>query len=134
MFYKISYSVPPNTSILSPNWQKLQIRKGRIKKFIIYTPLEAADLLRYRVEYHGMQLIPYSGKGWMYGIFSPTTFEVEYQILEPPYVLDIYAYNDDDLYEHEYNIGVIMEEIKTEVKTSIPTPFIQRFRRIMGGA
>lgn len=53
----------------------------------------------------------------MYGIFEPTVIKDNLPIDGSPYVLDIYAFNLDDSYSHEYNIHVNIEPPKPETVT-----------------
>jgi len=105
-----------------PDWQKLQIAKGTIVQWVIFMPEECADLLQFRVEYHGHQLLPYNTDEWMSGFFYPTSIAEKTEIDAAPYELDVYAFNDDDSYEHEYNIYVNVEPEKPVVFTEETTP------------
>ncbi len=134
MLYKKSYSVPANTATASPNHQRLQISKGRITGWIVFSPEEAADLLRLRVEYHGAQIFPFSGSEWAYGLFIPQLIPDDIAVEESPYFLDIYAINQDDSYAHEYNIHVIIEpEVTMRPSSSATAAWFDRFANIFGG-
>jgi len=102
MLFKKFRSVPANTTILNPDWQKLDIAKGTIKQWLIFFDPEAADLLHVRIEYHGTQIMPFSGSEWLVGFFTDAPMEDNIEIGYLPYVLDIFAYNEDDTYPHEY--------------------------------
>lgn len=114
MLFKKFRSIPANTTISEPDWQKLDVAKGTIKQWIIFSDPEAANLLHVRIEYHGTQIMPFSGNEWVVGFFSDTPFEDNIEIDAPPYVLDIFAYNEDDSNPHEYYIHPIIIP---------PTPF-----------
>jgi len=108
MLYKKFRSIPANTTETSPNWQKLPVTKGTIKEWIIFFDPEAANLLHVRIEYHGSSIIPWGGKDWIVGFFSDDPFDDNIELDVPPYELDIYAYNEDDSYPHEYYIHPII--------------------------
>ena len=133
MIYKISHEVPANTTRDNPDWQKLKICKGTIIQWIIFMPEEAADLLHFTVEYHGVQILPYNRPESIYGLFTPTMIPESLRIDDKPYELDIYAWNTDDTYPHEYNLHVNIEPPKPTVPGTVPTGMIERFKRLFGG-
>lgn len=114
MLFKINYDVPANTTALNPDWQKLKIARGTIIEWLIHMPEECADLMQFRVERNNAHIFPFSGGTWMYGIFEPTVIKDNLPIDGSPYVLDIYAFNLDDSYSHEYNIHVNIEPPKQD--------------------
>ena len=104
MLYKINRDVPANTTVLNPDWQKLQVCQGTIKEWIIFCPDECADLMKFRVYYQGHQILPASLDEWMDALRSPAPIKENLKLDVSPYVLDVYAFNLDDTYSHEYNI------------------------------
>lgn len=108
MLYRKFRSVPANTTEANPDWQKLVVCKGEIVQWVIFFDPEAANLLHVRVEYHGSSVIPWGGKEWIVGFFTDTPLRDSLKIDVAPYVLDIYAYNEDDSYPHEYYIHPII--------------------------
>ena len=108
MLYKKFQSIPKNTTVDDPDWQKLPVTKGVIKQWIIFFDPEAADLLHVRVEYHGTLIMPFGGSDWMVGFFTDTPLDDNIELDTPPYELDIYAYNEDDSHPHEYYIHPII--------------------------
>jgi len=112
MYFSDIYSVPINTTASSPAWRKLEIAKGTIKEFILYGPDEKADQVHVKVEYHKEKILPFGGVEYMYPFDSSQPITAEIEIMDPPYVLDIYAYNEDDSYTHEYIFGVVLKPVK----------------------
>jgi hypothetical protein len=109
MLFHYNGLVPANTQIHAPYWQKLPIRQGKIIQWIVFQPEECADLVKYWVEYHGTQILPFNPDEWMYGFFVPTGIPENIEISDAPFVLDFYAVNEDDSYEHEYHVFVNIE-------------------------
>lgn len=109
MVFKIQRSVPAKTTKTNPDWRKLPIMKGVIKQWVLFQPDECANVMQFRVEYHGHPVLPTTGDEWMYGFFIPTPFIDKLKIDDAPYVLDVFAFNDDDSYPHEYNIYVVVD-------------------------
>lgn len=133
MLYKKFRSVPANTTANNPNWQKLSVTKGTIKQWVIFFDPEAANLLHVRVEYHGTAIMPFGGKDWIEAFFSDAPLTDNVELDAPPYVLDIYAYNEDDANPHEYYVHPI---IIREKPVTIPGPsegLLDRFRSLFGG-
>lgn len=108
MLFKTFQSVAANTTKLSPSWKKLKITKGEIVQWVIFFDPEAANLLHVRVEYHGTSIVPFGGKDWIEGFFSDGPITDSILLDTPPYELDIFAYNEDDTFPHEYYIHPVI--------------------------
>ena len=106
MLYKINRDVPANTTAADPDWQKLRVCKGIIKEWIVYCPEECADLMKFQISYQGHQILPVSRDEWMDALQKNAPVLENLELKVSPFVLDIYAYNLDDTYTHEYNIYV----------------------------
>lgn len=128
MLYKKFRSVPANTTADNPDWQKLKVTKGTIKQWVIFFDPEAANLLHVRVEYKGVSIMPWSGKDWIVGFFSDTPHMDNIELDASPYVLDIFAFNEDDSYPHEYYVHPI---IIREKPVKIEAPSVTIPERIM---
>lgn len=134
MLYKKFRSVPAKTTKANPDWQKLIVTKGTIKQWVIFFDPEAANLLHIRIEYRGLQIIPFSGSEWLTGFFTDTPMMDNIKIGTPPYVLDIYAYNEDDSYPHEYYIHpIIIPKKPVEPEPPISQRIVETFREFFGG-
>lgn len=131
MLFKKFRSVPANTTSEAPDWQKLTVCKGTIKQWIIFFDPEAANLLHVRIEHHHVQIMPFSGSEWIVGFHSDTPFEDNIKIDDPPYVLDIFAYNEDDTNPHEYYIHPII--IPTEPYRITEPGLIEKITKFFGG-
>jgi hypothetical protein len=134
MYFSDIYSVPANTTATAPSWRKLSTAKGTIKAWVLYGADEKANLLQVKVEYHKAKVFPFGGVEWIYPFDSSHPIEESIEIKDAPYVLDIYAYNEDESYAHEYILGVIIEPAKpvtpaVEGESSLYT----RLRDFFGG-
>ena len=132
MLYKIFRSVPANTTEVSPDWQKLPVTKGTIKQWIIFFDPEAANLLHVRVEYHGVPIMPFSGEDWIVGFFTDTPLDDNIKLDTPPYELDVFAYNEDDSYPHEYYIHPIILREKPVVVAEGVEGLWERLKGVVG--
>ena len=133
MLFKLHRVVPANTAIAAPDFQKLSIAKGTIYEWMIQMPEECADLMQFRIEYHNMQILPFSGSTWMYGVFEPTVIKDNFIVDDGPYVLDFYAFNLDDSYGHEYNVFCNVEPAKPITPASPGFDFKSAWNKIFGG-
>lgn len=134
MLFKLSYHVSANTTTAAPNWKKLSICKGTIIGWVVFTPVKAADLLQLYVEYHGVQIFPFSGSEWFYGVHTPFLIPDDLLIEDAPFTLDIYAVNTDDMFDHEYNVGVAIEPVEPVSPTLTQTAsWFERLRELFGG-
>ena len=133
MMFKKFQSIPANTTSSNPNWQKLQVVKGTIVQWVIFSDPEAANLLHMRVFYHGVQLIPFSKDEWLEAFFDNTPITESIKLDAPPYVLDIYAYNEDDSYAHEYYIQPVIIPDKPITVTEGIEGVWERLRDFFGG-
>ena len=132
MLHKKWFSVPANTTANNPNWQKLKVCKGTIKQWVIFFDPEAADMLHVKVEYHGKQIMPWSESEWLVAFFTDAPLMDNIELDSSPYVLDIYAYNEDDSYPHEYFIHPIIIREKSISATGTTETTWERIKNYLG--
>ena len=134
MLFKINRDVPANTTIANPDWQKLQVAKGTIVEWIVFCPVECADLMKFKVRYKGTQLLPFSRDEWMDALHGPIPIKENLILNVSPYVLDVYAYNLDDTYSHEYNIYVNIDPPTAVAPAEATAGFSQRWKNLFKGS
>jgi hypothetical protein len=134
MMFKLSYDVPANTTLQAQDHQKLKIAKGQITGWIVFMPEESADLLQLNVQYHKLQIFPFSGTQWWYGVYQAFMIPDNFMVPDPPYELDVYAVNTDDTFSHEYNVMVMIEP-ETSPVGEVPsgTNWFTKLRDMFGG-
>ena len=132
MLFKASHSIDAKTTAADPDWQKLKIIKGTIVQFETWCHALGADLLHWKVEYHGFQILPVNRDEWMDRVHRPVAYPDEFEIDTPPYELDLYAYNEDTAKAHTYNLHVHVNPPRkleaVPVSPTIPERFIEFFR------
>ena len=133
MLFHHTGHVPANTTKQNPFWEKLKIRQGTITEWILFQSDECADQLKFRVVYHGSQILPFNPDSWAYGFFSPTKIGENIEIKDSPFTLDLYAVNSDDSYEHEYHVYVSVIPEKPVVPGAPSSTILERFRSMLGG-
>lgn len=107
--YHYNGLVPANTTTNNPFWEKLKVGKGVIIQWIVFQPEECADLVKFWVNYHGTQILPFNPEEWAYGFFFPTGIPDKIELGDEPFTLDFFAINEDDSYDHEYHVYVNIE-------------------------
>jgi len=115
MLFHYSDLVPKNTTVDAPFHRQFKVMKGTIVEWILFQPEECADLVKFWVEFQGVQLLPYNREEWMYGFFQMTPVKESIELSAAPYMLDFFAVNDDDSYDHEYHVYVNIEPGKPVV-------------------
>ena len=133
MLYKINRDVPANTAIASPDWQKLQVCKGTIKEWIVYGPREAADLVRFRVEYKGNQIFPFTRGEWMDVFPNAIRITENLKLDASPYVLDVFAYNLGNRLTHEYNLYCNVLRDEPFIPPTSGFDFKSKWQNLFGG-
>ena len=89
--------------------------------------------MQFAVEYHNTQILPFSGSTWIYGIFEPTVIKDNILINDGPYALDIYSFNLDDSYSHEYNLYCNVEPAKAYKPPKPGYDFKAAWDKLWGG-
>lgn len=133
MLFKKYVSVPANTPMNTPVWEKFKVMKGTITQWIIFSDPEAADLLHFKVSYQGSQLIPFRGDSWIEGFLKPIIITENIELDKPPYILDIYAYNEDDTFPHEIYIhpNIVTKEPLSPLSSNANA--FERFKNMFSG-
>ena len=62
--------------------------------------------MKFKIAYQGHQIFPVSRDEWMDALQKNAPVLENLELKVSPFVLDIFAYNLDDTYTHEYNIYV----------------------------
>ena len=133
MLYHYTGTVPANTAELAPFHEKLSVTAGTIVLWIPFMPEEDADLVKFWVEYHGIQLFPWNREEWAFGFFVPIPIPEKLTLDIPPYELDFWAVNEDDTYEHEFNLYIDILPKQPVAATPTISPFLaDLLNRILG--
>lgn len=117
MSYAIDITVEPTTPINEPLKVNLEITPLIIKKVGIVHPTGCVNLVGCRFFYRAYQIYPYNDRGWFLGNGQQIVFEPKTELIEPPHILQIQAYNLDDYFTHTIIINLDVEFIKTSAIT-----------------
>jgi len=138
MFFSNEITVPKNTAITAPVETVIPVTRGIIDK-VGYRPRPGhAGLCHCRVYYHEHQIYPVSRDQDLHGDTFPIEWNDQEEIFTAPYTLVVRSWNDDDTYEHAFDISFsILDEQKT-IGSVLSRAIIDLFsfltpRRIFGG-
>jgi hypothetical protein len=135
MLFHYNGLVPANTTTNAPHWEKLIVRQGKIIQWIVYQPDECADLVKFWVEYHGTQILPFNPDEWMMCFFVPAGIPESIELSDAPFVLDFYAVNEDDIHDHEYHVYVNIEPAEpVAIPAAGEEGLWQRLQDYLGGS
>jgi hypothetical protein len=91
----------------------MPVTKGLIYQFELYLPPGSAGLLHVRLADGAYPLYPSEPEEWFFGDDTLITFPDRYFLNTPDQKLTIWHYNEDDSYEHRFQvrIGQVLAEI-----------------------
>lgn len=107
--YAVQLTIAPNTTRSSPEKVSLEVAPGIIRKVRILHPAGCADLVGVSIYYRASRLFPTNDDGFFLGNGFPIEFNPNTSLLEPPFVLEIQGYNDDDTYTHKPTVYIELE-------------------------
>jgi len=109
-------TVPPQTPESEAVIERIPLTRGSIRSIMVAFPPGCCALCHVQVFDKGWQLVPWTpgeSLAWDDYVFDLLQ---NYPLVAEPYELTVKAWNDDDSYEHNIFVGVLMEE--GEVDTS----------------
>lgn len=116
--------IPPGTLESEPVKQTIKLSKGLIDYIEVAFPYGCCRLAHIQVFYHTVQILPLNHDNDL--AYDDYVFKVnmQYPIKTEPYDVEVFAWNDDDTFPHEINIGVnvIQDEEQPDVTTLLTTP------------
>ena len=133
MLYGDIYSVPENTPANNPSSRKVVVTKGTIAQWIVYGPDEKANLLHVRVLYQKHQILPCGDLMWMYPLDIGAPISENLLLEDPPYELEIEAYNDDDSYPHEYIVLMNIKPFEAVTEAVTQPGLVNRIQDFFSG-
>lgn len=106
MLFKKTITIPANTTEASPTIETLEIANGVITKFMV-RPRAGHHGLAHLVILHREHQIAPSTEGMnIHGDAFPIDWEEYYESYQPPYELYLRGWNEDDTYEHSFDVYV----------------------------
>ncbi len=106
MLFEASITIPKNTTKASPTTEILKIAHGIITKIMVRPRPGHAALAHVVILHHEHQIAPSTENMDFSGDTFPIDWEEYYESYQPPYELKIKGWNDDDTYQHTFDIFV----------------------------
>jgi len=119
MAYAFELITRPNTAIVSPVSQPIEIRSSIITKVIIIQPTGCVGLVGTRFTYQSHRLWPINEQSWFKANGTPIIFEPNSELTEPPFELTMECYNIDDTYQHIVYAYVEVEFIALRKRSAL---------------
>jgi len=110
MLFEKSLTIPITATQANPTTEVMGIAHGVITKIMVRPRPGHAALAHCVILYHEHQIAPSTEGMDLAGDTFPIDWEEYYQCFQPPYELKIKGWNDDDTYEHTFDIFLAMLE------------------------
>ncbi len=106
MLFQASITIPKNTTSASPKIILLPIAHGIITKIMVRPRPGHAALAHLVIRHHETQIAPSTENMSFSGDIFPIDWEEYYESYQPPYELKLQGWNDDDTFEHTFDVYV----------------------------
>lgn len=114
MTYFVQLIIPPNTTKSEPVREDLFIAPGSVNKVIVLHPTGCVSLVGVWFEYRSSRLWPTNDDGYFLGNGQVIEYFPDSELIEPPHVISVYGYNEDDTYIHRPLIMIEVDFAKVE--------------------
>ncbi|OGN97554.1 MAG: hypothetical protein A2Y89_06725 [Chloroflexi bacterium RBG_13_51_18] len=119
MLFQASITIPANTPASAPTTAILKIAHGIISEFMVCPRQGHAGLAHCVILHHEHQIAPSTAGMSLFGDSYPIDWGEYYEVYQPPYELKIVGWNDDDSYEHTFDIFVAVLPRKGIIATAV---------------
>ena len=106
MLFQASITIPKNTLVTAPVTESLKIAHGIITRIMVRPRPGHASLAHLVILHHEHQIAPSTENMDFAGDTFPIDWEEYYESYQPPYELKLKGWNDDDTYEHTFDVFV----------------------------
>jgi hypothetical protein len=119
MLFQASITIPAQTTAADPTTEIMQIAHGIITKFMIRPRPGHAGLCHLVILHHEHQIAPSTEGMSLYGDSWPIDWDDYYESYQPPYEIKLKGWNDDDSYEHTFDVFVAVLPRKAIIATAV---------------
>lgn len=106
MLFQATITIPANTAKSSPTIEILKIAHGIITEIMVRPRLGHSALAHCTLLHHEHQIAPSTENMDLHGDSDPIDWNEYYESYQPPYELKIKGWNEDDTYEHTFDVFV----------------------------
>ena len=117
MRYRAALAIPANTPESKPVSTTIKTAPGIVTEVELLFPAGHAGLTHVAIFYHERQIFPTSPEQSFCGDDHLITFNEQFAVIELPYELVVYGWNDDDTYAHTVYIDLTVRELYTTQTT-----------------
>lgn len=118
--YNREITIPANTLKTSPLTDEIILPSGIITKLTVGFAWGVAWLAGISLWRYNHQEIPSEIDTWITGNEIVYSFDVHVEILNEPFAITLYGFNEDELFEHTIQVGLTI----TESVLSQPIPIV----------
>jgi hypothetical protein len=132
MLFEKSITIPITATQANPTTATMGIAHGIITKIMVRPRPGHAGLAHCVILHHEHQIAPSTENMDFAGDTFPIDWEEYYECYQPPYELKIKGWNDDDTYEHTFDIFVaILPQDVVQPAPELPG-LLRKFLRMVG--
>jgi len=106
MLFEASITIPKDTASASPTSVTMKIAHGIITKMMVRPRPGHAALAHLVILHHEHQIAPSTEGMDFAGDTFPIDWEEYYESYQPPYELKLKGWNEDDTYQHTFDVFV----------------------------
>jgi hypothetical protein len=132
MLFQASITIPKNTISGVPVMVILGIAQGVITKIIVHPHPGHAGLAHCIIQFQGTQISPSTTDMDFRGDTFPIEWDEYLPIDQPPLELEILGWNEDDTYEHTFDIYVAMQPANVVAKQGALGNALNKFLKMVG--
>jgi len=119
MLFQGTITIPKNTTQAAPTVVTFGIANGIITKIMVRPRPGHASLAHLIILYHEHQIAPSTENMDLHGDSHPIDWEEYYESYEPPYELKLKGWNEDDTYQHIFDVYVAVLPRRAIVATGV---------------
>jgi len=119
MLFETSITIPKDMAETDPVVETLKIAHGIVTKIMVRPRAGHHALAHLVILHHEHQIAPSTEKMDIHGDKFPIDWEEYYESYQPPYELKIKGWNEDDTYQHSFDIFVVVLPRKAIVTYAI---------------
>ena len=119
MLFQASITIPITATQANPTIETLKIAHGIITKFMVRPRPGHSALAHLVILHRSHQIAPSTENMDLHGDTFPIDWEEYYESYQPPYELKLVGWNDDDTYEHTFDVFVVILPRKAIISLAI---------------
>ena len=132
MLFQGAITIPANTTAAAPVSVVFPIDMGEVTKVMVRPRPGHASLGHCVILFQEHQIWPSVEGMDIHGDSFPIDWEEEYIVDQPPYDLKLVGWNDDDTYDHTFDVYVAMKEQQLVEQQGTLGRMLSKFLKAIG--